>query len=147
MYNLARGVIKLKNIYKKKLVFVYNADSGVINLIKDFWKKILRPSTYECNLCFQTFGIFSMKKDWKSFINKLNIETEFLHRDEFEREYDIKDAKYPSAYILENGYLTLMISDDEMNLVKSLDEMKLLVISKINNLPNITEFSESARII
>ena len=88
---------------EKKLLFVYNADSGVINLVKDFWKKLLRPSSYECNLCMQTFGAFTMKKDWKSFIKNLNIDTDFLHRDEFEKKYHIKDANYPSAYILENG--------------------------------------------
>lgn len=122
-----------------KLVFVYNADSGVINLVKDFWKKILRPSRYECNLCFQTFGAFSMKKDWKSFIKNLDIDTEFLHRDEFEKAYHIKDAKYPSAYILENGNLTLLISADEMNEAKSLDEMEVLVLSKVNNLSPIAK--------
>ena len=53
---------------EKKLVFVYNADSGAISLVKDFWKKILRPSSYECNLCMQTFGAFSMKKDWKKIL-------------------------------------------------------------------------------
>ncbi|MFW9820624.1 MAG: hypothetical protein ACFFE5_13525 [Candidatus Thorarchaeota archaeon] len=119
---------------KKKLVFVYNADSGVINFVKDFWKKILRPSSYECNLCFQTFGAFSMKKDWKSFINNLKIETEFLHRDEFEKKYKIKDAKYPSAYIFEDGQLILLISEDEMNAAKSLDEMEALVLGKIDYL-------------
>ncbi|MFX0023068.1 MAG: hypothetical protein ACFE9S_12145 [Candidatus Hermodarchaeota archaeon] len=119
---------------EKKLVFVYNADSGVINLVKDFWKKILRPNSYECNLCFQTFGAFSMKKDWKTFINNLNIETEFLHRDEFEKKYNIKDAKYPSAYIFDKGKLTLLISDNEMNAAKSLDGMEVLVLGKINNI-------------
>ncbi|MFW9877419.1 MAG: hypothetical protein ACFFG0_30385 [Candidatus Thorarchaeota archaeon] len=82
-----------------KLIFVYNADSGAINLVKDFWKKILRPSSYECNLCKQTYGLFNVKKDWKSFIKNLNIETEFLHRDEFEKQYEFKDAKYPFSNV------------------------------------------------
>ncbi|MFW9902633.1 MAG: hypothetical protein ACFFDY_15300 [Candidatus Thorarchaeota archaeon] len=119
---------------ERKLVFVYNADSGVISLFKDFWKKILRPSSYECNLCMQTFGAFSMKKDWKAFINNLNIDTEFLHRDEFEQKYDVKDAKYPSAYIYDDGQLNLLISEDELNPVRSLDEMEVLVLGKIENL-------------
>ena len=123
----------------KKLIFIYNADSGVINLVKDFWKKILRPNSYECNLCMQTFGAFSMKKDWKQFINNLNVDTEFLHRDEFEERYQIKDAKYPSAYIFENEKLTLLISYDEMNSIKSLDEMEVLVLSKINKISYIAQ--------
>ena len=119
---------------EKKLVFVYNADSDVISIVKDFWKKMLRPSSYECRLCGVTYGAFSKKKDWKKFVNNLNIDTEFLHRDEFQKKYDLKDAKYPSAYIDQDGELTLLISQDEMNSVKELDEMEALVLSKINNL-------------
>ena len=129
----------MKKLNEKKLIFVYNADSGVINLVKDFLKKIFRPSSYECNLCMQTFGTFSMKKDWKTFINKINIDTEFLHRDEFEKKYHMKDANYPSAYMLENEKLTLVISDDEMNSAKTLDEMEVLVLSKINYLSYIPQ--------
>ena len=115
----------------KILVFVYNADSGAINLVKDFWKKIVKPSSYECNLCMQTFGTFGVKKDWKKFINSIEIDTEFLHKDEFEEKYAILDAEFPSAYLKEDGKLTLIISSDEMNTAKSLDEMEALVLSKI----------------
>ena len=103
-----------------------------MSVVKDFWKKILRPSSYECNLCLQTFSTFGMKKSWKIFIQNLEIETEFLHRNEFEEMYKIKDAKYPSAYIQENGNFTLFITQDEMNAVKSLEEMEDLVSKKIN---------------
>ncbi len=113
------------------LVFVYNADSGAINLVKDFWKKMVKPSSYECNLCMQTFGTFAVKKDWKKFINSIEIDSEFLHKDEFEEKYGILDAKFPSAYLNEEGKLTLIISSDEMNSAKSLDEMEALVRSKI----------------
>jgi len=118
----------------KKIIFIYNADSGAINLVKDFWKKIFKPSSYECNLCMQTFGAFSMKKDWKSFINNLNIDVEFLHRDEFESKYRITDAKYPSAYLYQNPNIELIINDEEMNSAKSLDEMEALVLKKISNI-------------
>jgi len=113
------------------LVFVYNADSGAINLVKDFWKKMVKPSSYECNLCMQTFGTFGVKKDWKKFIKSIEIETEFLHKDEFEEKYGVLDAKFPSAYLNEDGKLSLIISSDEMNSAKSLDEMETLVRSKI----------------
>ena len=49
------------------------------------------------------------------------------------------DANYPSAYIYENENLRLLISDDEMNSVKSLDEMEVLVLSKINNISYIAQ--------
>lgn len=114
-----------------KLIFIWNADSGLINTVKDFWHKALRPSTYQCNLCQTTFGVFGAKKEWKSFIYDLGIDSEFLHKDEFLEKYDVKDAKYPSAYILKNGNLTLFISQKEMNKVATLTEMEDLVSSKL----------------
>ena len=80
----------------------------------------------------QTFSTFGMKKGWKNFIQNLDIETEFLHRNDFEKRYEILDAKFPSAYIQSNGNLTLFISEDEMNSVKSLNEMETLVSKKVS---------------
>lgn len=116
---------------ENKLIFVYNADSGLINTVKDFWHKALRPSTYQCNLCQTTFGTFGAKKEWKSFISDLGINSEFLHKDEFVEKYDVKDAKYPSAYILKNGNLTVFITQEEMNEVTTITEMEELVSSKL----------------
>ncbi|MHA2126941.1 MAG: hypothetical protein ACXACO_14445 [Promethearchaeota archaeon] len=118
---------------EKKLVFVYNADSGVVNIVKDFWHKLLRPSTYQCNLCTQTFSAFGMKKDWKKFISNLDMEAEFLHKDEFEEKYNIPDAKFPSAYLKNGISFDLLITQEEMNDVKSLDEMEALVLAKIGS--------------
>ena len=117
----------------KKIVFVYNADSGVVNIVKDFWHKLLRPSTYACNLCAQTFSAFGMKKDWKKFIDKLDVEAEFLHKDEFEEKYEVSDAKFPSAYLKNGTSLNLLINQEEMNNVKSLDEMEALVLAKLSS--------------
>ena len=114
-----------------KLIFIYNADSGLLNTVKDFWHKALRPSTYQCNLCQTTFGTFGAKKEWKSFINTLEVDTEFLHKDEFLESYDVQDAKYPSAYLLEEGVLRLLISQEEMDKVTTTTEMEDLVSSKL----------------
>ncbi len=116
----------------KKLVFIYNADSGLINAVKDYFHKKRSPETYQCNLCFQTFGGgFSMKKDWKSYVNNLDIPVEFLHKDEFEKEYDVKDAKYPSTYLKNGSSMKLFISQDEMDEIKSLEELKDLVNKRL----------------
>jgi hypothetical protein len=125
-------VILLSENNNDRLIFIYNADSGILNTLKDFWHKTLRPSTYQCNLCQTTYGTFGVKKEWKSFVNELEIDSEFLHKDEFLEKYDVKDAKYPSAYILKNGNLTLFISQEEMNKVASLTEMENLVSSRLN---------------
>lgn len=126
----------------KKLIFVYNADSGgFFTGLKDTLHKILRKSTYQCNLCAVTFGAFGMKKDWKNFVNDLDVPVEFkkkdkfkfefLHKDEFNEKYKVADAKFPSAYLLDKSGFDLFISQDEMNAVKSIDELKELVNQKI----------------
>ena len=126
----------------KKLIFVYNAESGgVFTAFKDTLHKTFRKSTYQCNLCAVTFGAFGMKKDWKNFVNDLDVPVEFkkkdkfkfefLHKDEFNEKYNAADAKFPSAYLLDKSRLELFISQDEMNAAKSIDDLKDLVNQKI----------------
>ncbi|MBD3213186.1 MAG: hypothetical protein GF311_11315 [Candidatus Lokiarchaeota archaeon] len=121
---------------KECLVFIFNADSGAINSVKDFFHKMVKPSTYECNLCAVTFGNFGMKKEWAEYISGLEDEVniEFLHRDEFEEYYpEVKDAKYPSAYIEKPNGLDIFISQEEMNNVESVEELKKLVNQRLKD--------------
>ena len=88
----------------RELILVYNADSGFFNIIKDGLHKIVLPSTYQCNLCALTYNTVRMKDKWKTFIDKLKIPSEFLHRDEFLRmlkthPHNIEDAKFPSIFL------------------------------------------------
>lgn len=127
---------------EKKLIFVYNADSGgFFTGLKDTLHKTFRKSTYECNLCQVTFGAFGMKKDWKNYVENLDtpveffkkdkFKFEFLHRDEFKGKYLVENAKFPSAYIEADNGLELFISQEEMNVIRSIDELKDLVEEKL----------------
>jgi hypothetical protein len=69
-----------------KWIFVYNADSGVLNTAFDFAHKIISPDTYECSLCMLTYGSFTEKKVWKKFREEAQWDFEFLHKDQFERK-------------------------------------------------------------
>ena len=68
------------------LIFVYNADSGILNALKDGVIKIVSPSSYQCRLCGLTFGTATMKSEWRSFIDSLGLEVSFLHKDEFHEQ-------------------------------------------------------------
>lgn len=127
---------------EKKLIFVYNADSGgIFTGLKDTLHKTFRKSTYQCNLCAVTFGAIGMKKEWKNYVNDLDVPVEFkkkdkfnfefLHRDEFKEKYFVENAKFPSAYLLDGDSLQLFISQEHMNSVKSIDELKDIVDSKL----------------
>lgn len=104
-----------------KLIFVYNADSGLINTFIDIGHKVISPQTYQCNLCALTFGVISEQKQWKQFRQESKTEMEFLHRDEFEQKYSQK-FEYPVVLKEDNG-LIVLIEKTELNEMKSLNEL------------------------
>ena len=117
---------------QRKLVFVYNADSGTFNALRDAIHKIVRPSTYPCSLCAVTYGNLGMKTEWKTFVNELGIPVEFLHRDEFCEQYDCSDVTYPIAFLNEQGKLTEFISTEEFDATTKLDALMDLVKTKLH---------------
>ena len=66
-----------------RLILVYNADSGVLNMVKDAVWKVLRPSTYPCSLCALTYGWVSMHSAWRRFLDALPHTKVFHHKDDF----------------------------------------------------------------
>ena len=127
---------------KDKLIFVFNADTGgKWKGFKETLHKSFRPSTYDCNLCAVTYGAFGMKKEWKSFVSNIDVPVEsmgrdifgmeFLHKDEFDKKYHLKDAKYPSAYLETKDGIQVFISQEEMNKIKDIPELKAIVNKKI----------------
>jgi hypothetical protein len=132
----------VNEISEVKLIFIYNADAGgFFTGIKDTLHKTFRKSTYQCNLCAVTFGAFGMKKEWKKYVNNLDapveffkkdkFKFEFLHKDEFEDKYLIEDAKFPSAYIMKESKLNLFIAQDEMNAIKTIDDLKQIIDERL----------------
>ena len=115
---------------KPTLVFVYNADSGFVNTLLDIGHKIIAPQTYACNLCAITHSTFSMRDEWKRFVDDLKLPIEFLHRDELSRQYGIHGAALPAVFRKTDGGLEIWISPEEINRCRSLDELKWLVGQK-----------------
>ena len=87
-----------------KLIFIYNADTGLFNVVSDFAHKIISPSTYACSLCQITYGNFGMKKEWREFLNKLPYEMQFLHKDEALLQYhSLKNETFPLVILGQNN--------------------------------------------
>jgi hypothetical protein len=110
----------------KTLLFVYNADSGFLNAIKDGIEKITDPDGYGCKLCSLTYGVATMKGSWRKFLNTLPIESKFLHRDEYRKKYQ-DDIPLPATFIEENGILTLIISSEEYGEFTTLKGLETLL--------------------
>ena len=112
-----------------KLIFVYNADSGLVNTLIDIGHKAISPQTYQCNLCDLTFGLISEQKQWKKFRQESDIDMVFLHRDEFEQKYTQK-FEYPVILKQDEDELKIAISQAELNQIETLDDL----MSEVNRL-------------
>lgn len=117
----------------KKLIFVYNANSGFINSLSEYYTKKINPDGYDCNLCKITFPGWSMDKDWKKFIDSLKIKSEFLHKDEFYKKYPDKSKfrDFPCAFIDDGKELKLRVTSKEINKCDSISELKELMKKNI----------------
>ena len=105
-----------------KLIFIYNADCGMMNTLLDIGHKIINPDTYTCNLCKLTYDTFKENAKWKKFREESNHEMEFLHKDEFEEKYGVK-FEYPLILKEEEGTLKETISKAHLEAFKTLDEL------------------------
>ncbi|MEX0996394.1 MAG: GTPase [Flavobacteriaceae bacterium] len=109
-----------------KLLFIYNANSGKINGYLDALHKVVSPKTYACNLCDITYGVFRENKSWKKFKTSSKIPMEFLHLDEFKKQYASKFGSkftFPIVLLENKGELELFISTEELNGLKNANEL------------------------
>ncbi len=100
------------------IIFVYNANSGKWNLYMDILHKIVSPKTYPCSLCAITHGVFSIHEEWAEFKKDYPIPMRFLHKDEWEQEFDRKD-ELPAVFLQQNGEISTWID------AKTMDEYTL----------------------
>ena len=115
----------------QSLVFVYNANSGLLNLLADAAHRVISPKTYPCRLCAITYSFDGMRREWKAFLRTLPLPVEFLHRDELAEKYGVAGIRLPAVFIHEEDCTELLIPADRINGCHSLDELKSLVSEAI----------------
>ncbi len=114
----------------QQLLFIYNADSGLGNVLLDGARKILSPSTYDCNLCQITYGALTEKRSWKQFRNTFEVPMVFLHRDEFSKEYGSKFGHkhtFPLILGVTPKGLEVVVSTSELNQLKHAEALIALI--------------------
>lgn len=120
---------------KEKLVFVYNADGGVLNSIMDSAHKLFAPSTYECALCAVTHGVVSMRSEWKDYMRALSYETRFYHRDGFRNDWPKIGEALPAIFFqVRANDLEILISRSELEAVTSVAQLTALLGRRIAEL-------------
>jgi len=89
----------------------------------DIGHKLISPSTYACQLCSITHGAFQERDAWKQFRKSSSSELEFLHKDEFETQYQ-KNFTYPVILKADGADdLGVLLSTEEINLCHSIDDL------------------------
>ena len=124
----------MKNNALQKLIFIYNADSGLRNMILDSAHKIFSPSTYECSLCDITFGAFTENQIWKNFRKSTNVEIEFLHKDEFAKTHKTQkrlELTFPVVLVSKARGLAIFITTDELNAMKDAKSLIGLIEGRV----------------
>jgi len=73
------------------ILFVYNVDLTLFALVSDFVHRLRDPETYPCRLCDLTYHPFTMKHEWKQFLETLPVGVRFELRDRFHRKFPAYD--------------------------------------------------------
>lgn len=115
-----------------KLIFIYNANANFISSALDYAHKLLRPSTYACNLCTLTHGNFGEKENWKEFKAQLSIQFEFLHKDEWEQMSN-ETYSYPIILRIEDNISHVFITTKTLNTITSTETLIELIKEKLSH--------------
>ena len=121
------------SLENKELIFIYNAKSGLVNEMIDFAHKIVSPKTYDCNLCALSYGTFTKKKRWSDYVNSLPIKSTFTYKDKVSAlEKELSNLKFPTIIIRDGAELTEIISWNEINNIKNLNQLISLLNERLD---------------
>ena len=115
-----------------KLLFVYNADAGWLNAAWDSAHKLVSPKTYRCSLCAVTHHPLGMKKRWSAFINGLDVEVEFAHRDEAEKQFAVNAPVWPAVLRVDGGQAEVWLTAEQLHSAQTLDQLATLIRNKLD---------------
>lgn len=106
-----------------KLVFVYNAEAGLVHGIMDSIHKLVSPSTYKCDLCAITYGLTRMKGDWRTWLARSGRSAEFFHRSDFRQAWPNVDVQLPVILVQENDALRVLVSAAELAHIEDVGQL------------------------
>ncbi|MDH5778678.1 MAG: hypothetical protein OEZ33_10725, partial [Gammaproteobacteria bacterium] len=90
-------------------------------------------STYSCQLCQLTHSYFSVKQDWVSFLEEIDADCEFLHRDELEQKYGVTGAELPVIFQRQDKKLDEWMNQKEINDCDSIAALKDRINKKLQH--------------
>ncbi len=115
-----------------RLILVYNADSGLLNAVKDAVWKVARPATYPCSLCALTYGWVSMHGRWRTFLDSQPLVKAFYHKDDFAAAFPGLAISLPAILVAEGeGAPRVLVSAQELDALPDLKALIALVSQRL----------------
>ena len=83
----------------KTIYFIYDADGGLFNELKYWYKKHIKKDGSACELCDISYSKYLVRLDWLRFIRRLkkDYRVKVLHRDGVPQKIKEKNFSYPSV--------------------------------------------------
>lgn len=115
-----------------RLVIVYNANAGLLAGAMDSVHKLFAPASYPCKLCALTYGMVSMRGEWRAFLGGLEMETLFHHRPDFRAAFPAA-AEWPLPLIAveQGGQLAIVVSAAEFPGIANLPRLVAIVQERL----------------
>ncbi|MFT5858500.1 MAG: hypothetical protein ACI865_000588 [Flavobacteriaceae bacterium] len=113
---------------KRQLIFVYNAHTDPISVLVDYVHKVLKPSTYKCELCALTHHNLGQRSDWKAFMKDTEFEISFEYIKGFEKKFT---ERYDYPVVLEQTAGDLSVIMDKVQISVLTDVNALIAALKL----------------
>lgn len=102
-----------------RLIFIYNADGGLVQMVLDSLHKTLSPATYPCSLCAITYGSLMMHPKWRKWLKALPMSAVFQHKDDTPH----KHIPLPAVLRERGGEIEVLIDAPTLDGLGSLDAL------------------------
>jgi len=113
------------------LLFVYSIDRGSLSAVTDYHRSPGSARAQRCALYSLLITPVGMKKGWKRFLTDLVVPSRFLHLDEFQQEFRIKDPVLPAVFMQDGKSIHELVTADEINRINSTDQLAELVKKRL----------------
>ncbi|MDX1363956.1 hypothetical protein [Arenibacter latericius] len=120
----------------KRLIFVYNAKSGLGNSILDGAHKILDPKSYSCSLCAITHGAFSEYKRWREFREQSGLSMEFLYKNQFIKQYPGKvssEIQFPVIFEVDKENFRVVLGKESIDAMEGQESLIRAIKERYNS--------------
>lgn len=88
----------------------------------DYAHKLLKPSTYKCDLCALTHHNLGQRKSWKEFKAKTDANLSFHYVSGFEKKFN-ESYDYPVVLLRKDQENKVVLSNIELSRIKTIEDL------------------------